>query len=246
MAISRRTLLLDGVGLLGTLGAGRFAWGGDLLTDLTEDFAPVLLELPDLELDGNQPLVVGANTSGYNMCHVQVLDGDGKKVVWQSKEWATEPNRSNSASTGKLGGSGGVQKHIVQGVMRPTRAGTPSMAVAIHQGMDLDTLQMEKLAEKARFVTDPAVYPEGGHFEVNLYLDSSVKVQIWGGAIAKGTPILEQEYHNVQAGLNRVPWGLTIKGGKVVPPGRYVALLTCTPNQSGKTRTFLGSSFGVA
>lgn len=244
MTISRRTVLMDGVGLLGSLGAGRFAWSGDFLAD---DFAPVLLEFPGVELDGNEALVVGANTSGYNKCHVQVLDGDGKKIVWQSGEWSTEPNKSNSAATEKLGGSGGTKKHIVQGLMRPTRAGTPSMAVALHQGTDLDKSQIELLAEKARFVTDPAVYPEGGHFEVKLYLDSTVKVQIWSGVTAKGTPVLESEYHNVQAGLNRVPWGLKIQGGnKVAPPGRYVALLTCTPNQTGKMPTFLGSSFGVA
>src|SRR5580704_2868476 len=70
MAISRRALLLDGAIFLGV---GRFA-RGDVVA--SEDFAPVELEFPDLELDGNQPLVVGANTSGYNMCHVQVLDGE--------------------------------------------------------------------------------------------------------------------------------------------------------------------------
>jgi hypothetical protein len=104
---------------------------------------------------------------------------------------------------------------------------------------------MEMLAEKAGFVSDPAMYPNGGHFEVNLYLDSTVAVQIWSGTAAKGIPVLENEFHNVQAGRNRVPWDLKIRGGKIALPGRYVALLTCTPNETDKMPTFLGSSFGV-
>jgi hypothetical protein len=234
MMISRRRLLIDGAIFLG---AGRYAW--------SDDFAPVMLEFPDVELDSNLPLVAGANTSGYNTCHLQVLDGDGKNIVWQSKEWPTEPNRSNSAASARLGG-GGAKKHVVQAVMRPTRAGTPSMALAIHQGTDLDKTQMELLAEKARFVADPARSPEGGHFEVNLYLDSTVTVQIWSGTIARGATVFQGQFHNVQAGGNRVPWDLKTRGGRLVAPGRYVAMLTCTPNQAGRAPTFLGSSFGVA
>ncbi len=243
MAISRRRLVADGAVLLGFgryargLGLGRYARG--------DDFPPVVLEFADVELDPGLPLVAGANTSGFNMCHLQVLDGQGKKIVWQSKEWATEPNRSNSAATEKLGG-GGEKNHIVQGFMRPMRAGTPSMAFSIHQGSDLDKTQMELLAEQARFVADPAQRPNGGHFEVHLFLDSTVKVQIWKGNTASGVPLYQNQLHNVQAGSNRVPWDLKIKGGGMAAPGRYVALLTCTPNQAGRTPTFLGSSFGVA
>jgi hypothetical protein len=226
-------LLVDGTIFLGL---GRYAQ--------SEGFAPVELEFPDVELDANLPLVAGANTSGFNTCHLQVLDGQGKKIVWQSKEWGTEPNRSNSAATEKLGG-GGEKKHVVQAVMRPTRHGTPSMALAIHQGSDLDKTQMEMLAEKALFVSDPAPRPEGGHFEVHLFLDSTVKIQVWSGTVARGTPVFQAQFHNVQAGNNRVPWDLKIKGG-VAMPGRYVAMLTCTPNQAGRAPTFLGSSFGVA
>jgi hypothetical protein len=240
MAITRRTLLIDGTIFLT---AGRLASASRLSA---EEFPPVQLAFPNVELDADKPLVVGANTSGYNTCHVQVLDSKGKKIVWQSKEWATEPNRSNSAATEKLGGSRSDEKYFVQAIMRPTRPGTPSMAVALHQGTDLTKTQMEQLAEKARFVRDPAQYPEGGHFELNLYLDSTVTVQIWTGTLATGRPVLENQFHNVQAGSNRVPWDLKLKGGKVAPSGRYIALLTCTPNQTGRAPTFLGSSFGVA
>jgi hypothetical protein len=233
MTISRRTLLADGALLLGL---GRYARG--------DDFAPVVLEFADVELDPGLPLVAGANTSGFNMCHLQVLDEHGKEIVWRSKEWETKPNVSNSAATEKLGG-GSDKKHIVQGLMRPTRAGTPSMALAIHQGSDLDKTQMELLAEQARFVADPAQRPDGGHFEVRLFLDSTVKVQIWKGSTAGGTPLYQAQFHNVQAGSNRVPWDLKIKGGGMAAPGRYIALLTCTPNQAGRSPTFLGSSFGV-
>jgi hypothetical protein len=105
---------------------------------------------------------------------------------------------------------------------------------------------MESLAEQARFVAEPAQRPEGGHFEVRLFLDSTVKVQVWKGSTAGGSPLYQAQFHNVQAGSNRVPWDLKIKGGGVAAPGRYIALLTCTPNQAGRTPTFLGSSFGVA
>ena len=66
------------------------------------------------------------------------------------------------------------------------------MAVAIHQGTDLDKTQMELLAEKARFVSDPAQSSrKADTLRCNLYLDSTVKVQIWSGTVAKGTPVLE-------------------------------------------------------
>jgi hypothetical protein len=234
MVMSRRTLLMDGMIFLGL---GRFGW--------SQEFPPVELEFPDVELNSELPLVAGANTSGFNTCHLQVLDGQGKKILWKSNEWSTEPNRSNSASTEKLGGSG-EKNHIVQALMRPTRAGTPSMALALHQGSDLDKTQMELLAEKARFIADPAQPPNGGHFQVHLYSASTVKVQIWKGSTASGVPVYQDQLHNVQAGDNRVPWDLKTKGGGFATSGRYIALLTCTPNQADRTPTFLGSSFGVA
>ena len=78
------------------------------------------------------------------------------------------------------------------------------MAFSIHQGSDLDKTQMELLAEQARFVADPAQRPDGGHFEVRLFLDSTVKVQIWKGSTAGGAPLYQAQFHNVQAGSNRV------------------------------------------
>jgi hypothetical protein len=229
--ISRRRLLIDGAI---SVGLGRYAW--------SEEFAPVELEFPGVELDAELPLVAGANTSGYTTCQVQVLQTDGK-MVWQSKEWGTEPNKSNSAATPRLGGSG-EKKHVVRAVMRPTRSTVPSMSVAVHQGTDVDKTQIEMLAEQARFVTDPAQRPTGGHFAITLYFDSTVTLQIWSGNSARGTPVFQAQSHNVQAGGNRVPWDLHTKSGYAAP-GRYVALLTCSPNQEGRAATFLGSSFGV-
>lgn len=238
MVISRRTLLTDGAIFLGL---GRYAW--------SEEFPPVELEFPDVELHSDLPLVAGANTSGYTTCQVQVLDGQGKTILWQSKEWGTEPNKSNSASTIQLGGNNEMN-HVVRAIMRPTRAVTPSMAVAIHQGTDVDKTQIEMLAERARFVADPAQRPKGGGFEVILYRVSTVKVQIWSGTAARGTPVYERQSPNVVPRPDPnpaipVPWDLRTTRGNLALPGRYVALLTCTPNEPGRAATFFCSSFGV-
>ena len=160
------------------LGLGRYARG--------EDFPPVVLEFPDVELDQNLPLVAGANTSGFNTCHLQVLDGQGRRLCGSRRSGGrsrTVRTRQRQRSWAEA-----ARRDIsFRRVMRPTRAGTPSMALAIHQGSDLDKTQMEMLAEKARFVSDPAQRPDGGHFEVRLFLDSTVKVQIWSGSCGRGS-----------------------------------------------------------
>jgi hypothetical protein len=128
---------------------------------------------------------------------------------------------------------------------------TPGVAVAIHQGVDLDMTQIEKLAEMVRFVVDPAHLPKGptkdpvgGHFVVNLYRESTVKVQIWSGNYVRGAPVYQTQSRNVATGSNPVPWDLrTVKG--MASPGRYIAILTCTPNEKGRAATLLASSFGV-
>jgi hypothetical protein len=232
MVKSRRTFLLDGMIFLGV---GRYGW--------SQEFPPVELEFRDVELDPKLPLVAAANTSGFTTCQLQVRQNDGK-ILWQSKEWSTEPNVSNSASTKRLGGDSGKGR-VVRAVMRPTRAHTPSMAIAIHQGDELNKTQIESLAEKARFVADPAQRPNGGHFEVHLYYDSTVKVRIWRGTVASGPPVYQNQLQNVQAGDNRVPWDLQMKGGSQAAPGRYVAILDCKPNQADRVGTLLCSSFGV-
>jgi hypothetical protein len=238
MAITRRRVMVEGAIFLGM---GRYLFG---------EPSPIELAFPNLELDPELPLLVGANTSGYNKCQIEVFSSE-KQTVWRSAEWSTEPNRSNSASTARLGGQG-TKNHTVRAVLRPTRDVTPGVAIAVHQGTDLDKTQIEKLAEEVRFVADPAHLPNGpaqgpigGHFQVMLYRDSSVKVQIWSGNYARGMPLYQKQSHNVAAGSNPVPWDLHTTGGFWASPGRYIALLTCTPNEKGRAATYLGSSFGV-
>jgi hypothetical protein len=238
MTISRRRMLVDGTIFLGL---GRYA--------LSEEFSPIELAFPS-ELDPELPLAVGVNTSGYNSCQVEVFSSE-KQSVWKTPVWGTEPNRSNFASTARLGG-GGAMGHSVRAILRPTRQATPGVAMAIYQGTDLDKTQIEKLAEKVRFVADPAHLPTGpaqgpvgGHFEVVLYRDSTVKVQIWSGNYARGSPVYQMQSHNVAVGPNPVPWDLKTTHGGWASPGRYIAVLTCTPNEKGRAATFLCSSFGV-
>ena len=231
-------MLVDGTILLGL---GRYA--------LSEEFAPIELAFTN-ELDSELPLAVGVNTSGYNSCQVEVFSSE-KQSVWKSPVWGTEPNRSNFASIARLGG-GGAKGHSVRAIVRPTRKVIPGVAMAIYQGTDLDEKQIEMLAEKVRFVVDPAHLPTGavqgpvgGHFEVVLYRDSTVKVQIWSGNYARSSPVYQMQSHNVAAGPNPVPWDLKTTGGVLASPGRYIAVLTCTPNEKGRAATFLCSSFGV-
>ena len=186
-------MLVDGTILLGL---GRYA--------LSEEFAPIELAFTN-ELDSELPLAVGVNTSGYNSCQVEVFSSE-KQSVWKSPVWGTEPNRSNFASIARLGG-GGAKGHSVRAIVRPTRKVIPGVAMAIYQGTDLDEKQIEMLAEKVRFVVNPAHLPTGavqgpvgGHFEVVLYRDSTVKVQIWSGNYARSSPVYQMQSHNVAAG----------------------------------------------
>ena len=142
-----------------------------------------------------------------------------------------EANKSNSAATPRLGQW--RKKHVVRAVMHPTRSTVPSMAVAVHQGGDVDKTQIEMLAEQARFVTDPAQRPTGGHFAITLYFDSTVTLQIWSGNVARGTPVFQAQSHNVQAGGNRVPWDLHTKSGYAAPGSMLRADVLAEPGKGG-------------
>ncbi len=206
-----------------------------------QEAPPFKIDFGYIDLSAEFPLRVAADTSGYTYCRVGVYAQDGSAVA-QSKEWATEPNRPNSLEAPPPKKKG---PYLVMAELRPTASRKPSMSAAVSQDPGIDLKLLETIADRVRFVTDPATRPAGGHFVLDMPLVSRVQVQIFRGEARTGTAVYEAQFDNAGPGPTPVPWDLHIKGGGFAPPGRYLACLVCTPLDPKRKGTKLFSTFGV-
>lgn len=199
------------------------------------------LDFGAVDLEAELPVKLAVDTSGYTTCRVRMAASDGSTVL-QSKVWGTEPNRPNTLESPPPKKKGPY--HTIA-EMHPTAPRKPSMALALTQdsGVDLQTLGM--IADRVRFVKDPATRPSGGHFVVDMPLKCMVRVQIFRGEARRGGPLFEDISDNVGPGPAPVPWNLRTRTGAIVAPGRYLAFLICTPKDSRRRPTRLFSTFGV-
>jgi len=205
---------------------------------------PVILRFPDVPFDAGRPLKVAVSTSGFTSCQVQVQASTGTFKL-QSREWGTEPDRPNSTVlTDKMPGAG-REKVQVSAVMRPTRKKIPSMALVLSQDAAMDPKRLEQVAQRVRFVQDPAPVAAEGHFELDLSLASDVEVSIWRGESTHGAPLFTTRIPNVARGVNPVPWDLRTSRKAKVGPGRYLAWLVCSPKERQFSATNMFSTFGV-
>lgn len=229
--ISRRRLLIDTSALALT--------GGIALCQFEPAFK---LDFGDVELESNLPVKVAIDTSGYTSCQVRIQGRDGN-IVLRSKEWGTEPNRPESVQSKPVERTG---PYRVLAEMRPTAPRKPSMALALHQDPGVDLKRLERMADKVRFLRDPAPRPAGGRFEVDVLAESAVLVRIWQGEARGVSPLYEKRFDDVGPGLNPVPWDLRTSRGSIAPPGRYLANVICTPKDKQRKPTNMFSSFAVA
>lgn len=255
MLISRRTFLAGGA--LAVWTAPR-AMGQDVAP-------PFTLEVPDVALSPGAPTFVAVNTSGYTSCEVALVDPFGR-VRSTSRKWSTEPDVSNGQAIDSLATAGDPKSlvgHVARVTMQPTRATTPSMAMAVTQvalaspegrgaiqrvrttaGAAPDVLEETKqMARLARFVNDPAS-PPGGQFLAVLTTDSSIQLKIWKGESGRGAPVYQEEFKHLPRGTHPIRWDLTTTRGPA-SSGRYLGVLVCTPTDARLKPTNLAAYFAV-
>jgi len=228
--ISRRRFLINGSALAAASG---------VLPGQVE--AGFKLDFGEIDLEPEFPIKVGVSTSGFTTCRVRIEASDGSLVL-NSKEWVTEPNQTKSVQSPAPKKKG---RYSMLAEMRPTAPRKPSMALAVNQDNDVELKRLEEMADKARFVRDPASRPAGGHFVLDTLVESKVRVQIWRGESRGRTPICDYGADHVGPGLVPIPWDLRTNRGSNVPPGRYLAYLICTPRDARRKATKLFSTFGV-
>lgn len=226
--------------------------------------APFTIDVTDVALARGVPTFVAVNTSGYTSCEVSLLDPSGR-VRSTSRKWSTEPDVSNGQAIGPLVTAGEARvpiAHTVRIAMQPTRAATPSMAMALMQvdpavPLERGIVQQartspaapdpledaKRMARLARFVDDPAT-PPGGRFLAALTTDSSIQLRIWQGEAVRGAPIHQAQFKHLPAGTHEVPWNLATRTGPA-PTGRYLGVLLCVPVDPRLRPTTLAAYFAV-
>jgi hypothetical protein len=204
--------------------------------------APFTLEFPQTELDPTLPTFAAANTSGYTYCQVLVLGMDGQ-VTAKSQNWATEPGVSVGGQMERLK-DGRRDKYRMLMKMQPTSSRKPSVAAVVTQQKSADLTRLKQMSQLVRFKDDPGK-PPGGRFEVDIYTESSVYVQIWNGESAQGATIFEKAIGHVEPGLNKIAWNLRTSAGNDARPGHYFASLVCTPYNRALLPIYVGSYFAV-
>ncbi len=109
--------------------------------------------------------------------------------------------------------------------VQPHGSARPSVDAVLGERMTV--AQLETFLRSAPFRPDPARLHQRGAFTIEFDLEATVAAKIWRGDRTAGAPVLVKTEHHTPE-RDYVEWDLT-SNGKPVPPGDYVALLTCTP-----------------
>ncbi len=234
MTISRRRFVV------GAAAAG-VCWPG-----LTQEHAAAFtLSLPETEFDPALPIMSAVTASAGTRCQMLVMSGDQQEAV-RSKEWVVKG--AGDSVTAKMQWAKDTKpgKFGVQMKMQPDGAKRPSVAVVLTQEKTADANRLRQMSLVAPFKDDPAK-PPGGHFELDLSTDSAIRLQVWKGESAKGTPIFAKMFGHVGlgAGTRIIGWNLQTNTGVNVLPGRYFASLVCTPYDKEFLPTYFGAYFAV-
>lgn len=121
-------------------------------------------------------------------------------------------------------------------------AAAPSVAFALAQGIDPGVLGPS--VGKTGFVPDPA-RPPGGRFEVFLPAPASVLARIWTGDGQTGRLVFSFRQPDLPEGPNPIGWDLKNTRGTIVPTGRYLGRLDCSPVEPGLHPFLFIVSFAV-
>ncbi len=127
--------------------------------------------------------------------------------------------------------------------VQPHGSVRPSVEAVLGEGMTV--AQLETFLRAAPFRPDPARLHQKGAFTIEFDLEATVAAKIWRGDRTAGTPVFGKTGHH-SAGVDHVEWDLMSRG-MPVPPGEYVALLSCIPVNAGAqaVKAVFYSSFRV-
>jgi hypothetical protein len=190
-------------------------------------------------LDATAPASFACKTSRSTMLHLDIVD-DQRVVVFKSQDWSAEPNRPVSKRL-VFGGRPHLRREFTANLSVKYGADAPSVAFALAQGIDPNVLGPS--VGKTGFVPDPA-RPPGGRFEVFLPAAASVLARIWAGEQQAGPLVFSLRQPDLPEGPSPIGWDLR-NHGKLVPTGRYLGRLDCSPVQKGLHPIFFIVSFAV-
>jgi hypothetical protein len=188
----------------------------------------ILLITAPVTLDASAPASFACKTSQSTMLHLDIVD-DQRVVVFKSQDWGAEPNRPVSKRLA-LGGKPRLRRDYTAQLSVRYTASAPSVAFALAQGIGPNVLGPS--VGKTGFVPDPARLP-GGRFEVFLPAPASVLARIWTGERQAGPPVFSLRQADLPEGPNPIGWNLQNARGRVVPTGRYLGRLDCSPVEQG-------------
>jgi hypothetical protein len=191
-------------------------------------------------LDASAPASFACKTSTPTLLHLDIVDDQGL-VVFKSQDWPAEPDRPVSKRLEFAGRPHLRRDYTAQLAVRYS-ATAPSVAFALAQGIGPGPLGTS--VGKTGFTPDPARLP-GGRFEVFLPAPASILARIWSGERQSGPPVFSSRQPELPEGPNPIAWNLQNSRGKIVPSGRYLGRLDCSPVQEGLHPVFFIVSFAV-
>ncbi len=199
----------------------------------------VLLITAPVTLDPTAPTSFACKTSQATVLHLDIVD-DERVVVFKSQDWSAEPNRPVTKRL-ELGGTPHLRHNFTAQLSVRYKATGPSVAFGLAQGTSLNLLGPS--VGKTGFTPDPA-RPPGGRFELFLPTAANVLARIWAGQQQNGPPVFSLKQPELPEGPNSIAWNLQNARGKLVPTGRYLGRLDCSPVQ-GLHPVFFIVSFEV-
>ena len=191
-------------------------------------------------LDASAPASFACRTSQSTLLHLDIVD-DQRVVVFKSQDWSVEPDRPVSKRL-VFGGTPHLRHEFTANLSVRYKADAPSVAFGLAQGISPNALG--PIVGKTRFVPDPA-RPPGGRFEVFLPAAANVLARIWAGEQQAGPPVFALRQPDLPEGPNPIGWNLRNTHGRLVPSGRYLGRLDCSPVQVGLHPIFFIVSFMV-
>jgi hypothetical protein len=229
MPTSRRNFLIAGVGIVGS----------EIILR-AQSSEPYSLGFDDVPITAGQSITISVTASAPADITVHIESRDGQKLSTPTIS-IREPGQVSSPKSPTELPAPGARVNID---VKPLVKSSPSVAVAFGQNMNVKELEM--FTRKVPFKADPAKRPTPGAFTINLTLESMVETRIWRGTRTNGAPLVSKTDNHHYPPEDRIPWDLK-SSGKLVTPGKYIALLTCTPilRQPANVKTVVYSCFTV-
>lgn len=185
----------------------------------------ILFITAPVTLDTTVPTSFACRTSQSAVLHLDIVD-ERQGVVFKSQDWGAEPDIPVSKRL-DFGGKPHLDRNFIANLSIRYRGVTgPSVSFGLGQGIDSGVLAPS--VGRTGFVPNPA-RPPGGRFQLFLPAPASVLARIWAGGHQAGTPVFSSKLPDLSQGQNPIEWNLRNSRGGLVPTGRYMGRLDCSP-----------------